>query len=176
MIFTETNLPGAYIIDIEPKVDQRGFFARVWCQNEFTAHGLNPGIVQINAGFSHKRGTLRGLHYQTEPCAEVKLVRCTLGAIYDVIIDLRQDSPTHRQWIGVELTQENHRMLYVPQGFAHGYMTLVDNAELFYQTTHEFSSKHATGVRYNDPAFGIDWPLSIEVISEQDENWPEYKS
>jgi len=176
MIFTETKLKGAYIIDIEPRTDDRGFFARAWCQDEFTKHGLNPGVVQINAGFSHKRGTLRGMHYQTDPCAEVKLVRCTLGAIYDVIIDLRIDSPTHKQWVGVELTQENHRMLYAPEGFAHGYMTLVDDAEMFYQTTHEFSREHATGVRYNDPAFGVDWPLPIQVISEQDENWPEYKS
>jgi dTDP-4-dehydrorhamnose 3,5-epimerase len=176
MIFMETKLQGAYIIDIEPKADQRGFFARAWCQQEFKAHGLNPSVVQINVGFSHKRATLRGMHYQTAPCAEVKLVRCSLGAIYDVIIDLREDSPTHKQWIGLELTQDNHRMLYVPEGFAHGYMTLADNSEMSYQTTQFFSREHATGVRYNDPAFAIDWPLQVQVISEQDQNWPDYTS
>jgi dTDP-4-dehydrorhamnose 3,5-epimerase len=176
MIFTETKLHGAYIIDIEPKADQRGFFARAWCQQEFEAHRLNTSVVQINVGFSHKHGTLRGMHYQTAPCAEVKLVRCSLGAMYDVIIDLREGSPTHRQWIGLELTQDNHRMLYVPEGFAHGYITLADNTEMSYQTTQFFSREHATGVRYNDPAFGIDWPIQAQVISEQDQNWPDYRS
>jgi dTDP-4-dehydrorhamnose 3,5-epimerase len=176
MIFTETKLHGAYIIDIEPKADQRGFFARAWCQQEFEAHRLNPSVVQINVGFSHKRGTLRGMHYQTAPCAEVKLVRCSLGAMYDVIIDLREGSPTHRQWIGLELTQDNHRMLYVPEGFAHGYITLADNTEMSYQTTQFFSREHATGVRYNDPVFAIDWPIQAQVISEQDQNWPDYRS
>ena len=133
-------------------------------------------MVQINVGFSHKRATLRGMHYQTDPCAEVKLVRCSLGAMYDVIIDLREGSPTHKQWIGLELTQDNHRMLYVPEGFAHGYITLADNTEMSYQTTQFFSREHATGVRYNDPAFGIDWPIQAQVISEQDQNWPDYRS
>jgi dTDP-4-dehydrorhamnose 3,5-epimerase len=176
MIFTQTKLHGAYIIDIEPKADQRGFFARAWCQQEFEAHGLNPSVVQINVGFSHKRGTLRGMHYQTAPCAEVKLVRCSRGAIYDVIIDLREDSPTHKQWIGLELTQDNHNMLYVPEGFAHGYITLADNSEMSYQTSQFFSREHATGIRYNDPAFAIDWPIQAQVISEQDRNWPDYRS
>lgn len=174
MIFTETKLTGAYIINIEPKEDHRGFFARSWCKAEFETHGLNPNVVQMNVGFSHKRGTLRGMHYQKAPWAEVKLVRCTLGAIYDVIVDLRVDSPTHKQWIGIELTQENRRMLYVPEGCAHGYITLTDNAEMHYQTTQFFSREHAAGVRYDDPAFGIEWPLQVQVISEQDMGWQNY--
>jgi dTDP-4-dehydrorhamnose 3,5-epimerase len=174
MIFEETMLKGAYIIDIEPKADHRGFFARTWCQQEFEAHELNPNVVQTNIGYSHKRGTLRGMHYQTTPCAEVKLVRCSLGAMYDVIIDLREDSPTYKQWIGLELTQDNHRMLYVPEGFAHGYITLADNTEMSYQTTQFFSREHATGVRYNDPAFAIHWPIQIQIISDQDKNWSDY--
>ncbi len=174
MIFSETKLQGAYIIDIEPKVDHRGFFARSWCQHEFEAHGLNPNVVQINVGFSSRRGTLRGLHYQNDPWSEVKLVRCTRGVIFDVIIDLRVDSPTHRQWLGVELNQDNHRMLYVPEGFAQGYITLADNTEISYQTTQFFSREHATGVRYDDPSFAIDWPIMAHVISEQDLNWPDY--
>jgi dTDP-4-dehydrorhamnose 3,5-epimerase len=176
MIITETKLQGACIIDIEPKADQRGFFARTWCEQEFAAHGLNPSLVQVNMGFSYKRGTLRGMHYQTPPYAEVKLVRCGLGAIYDVIIDLREDSPTHKQWFGLELTQDNHKMLYIPEGFAHGYITLADNSEMFYQTSQFFSRDHATGVRYNDTAFNIDWPVDAQVISEQDKNWPDYRS
>ncbi|HMR62578.1 MAG TPA: dTDP-4-dehydrorhamnose 3,5-epimerase [Anaerolineae bacterium] len=174
MIFTETKLKGAYIIEVEPKADSRGFFTRAWCQDEFIAQGLNPTVVQVNLGFSHRQGTLRGMHYQTAPWAEVKVVRCTLGAIYDVIIDLRSDSSTHRQWIGLELSQDNHKMLYVPEGFAHGYVTLTDNAEMCYQTSQFFSREYANGVRYNDPAFDIRWPLEIQVISEQDKNWLDY--
>lgn len=174
MIFTETKLAGAYVIEIEPKSDQRGFFARGWCKEEFQAHGLNPDLAQLNLGFSHTRGTLRGMHYQKAPRAEVKVVRCTFGAIYDVIIDLRLDSPTHKQWLGIELTQDNHKMLYVPEGFAHGYLTLADGTETYYQTSQFYSREHATGVRYNDPAFAIEWPIPITVISEQDQNWLDY--
>lgn len=174
MFFAETKLSGAYIIDIERKKDPRGFFARAWCRDEFHALGLNTTIAQLNVGFSDARGTLRGMHYQRAPWAEVKFVRCTLGAVYDVIIDLRVDSPTHRQWLGVELTQDNHRLLYVPEGFAHGYVTLVDNTEICYQTTQFFSKEHATGVRYDDPAFGIVWPVQATVISQQDQTWPAY--
>jgi dTDP-4-dehydrorhamnose 3,5-epimerase len=176
MIFTETELSGAMIIDIEPRRDDRGFFARAWCRQEFESNHLNPNIAQINVAFSHQQGTLRGMHYQCAPFAEVKLVYCTRGAIYDVIIDLRADSPTHKQWIGVELTQDNHRMLYAPEGFAHGYITLTDNAEVCYQTSQFYSREHATGVRYNDPAFAIAWPIQVNVMSGQDQSWSDYKS
>ena len=139
-------------------------------------NGLNSGVLQINVGFSNKRGTLRGMHYQTPPWSEVKLVRCTRGAIFDVIIDLRVDSPTHKQWLGIELNSENHRMLYVPEGFAHGYITIVNDTEISYQTSQFFSREHASGVRYNDSAFSIVWPIMVQVISKQDQNWPDYLS
>lgn len=174
MIFTETKLKGAYIIDVKRIEDQRGFFGRSWCQAEFQTHALNPEFVQANVGFSLKRGTLRGLHYQKAPKAEAKFVRCTMGAIYDVIVDLRPDSPTHKQWIGAELTQENRRMLYVPEGFAHGYQTLTDQAEMYYQTSQFYAPELAVGVRYDDVAFNISWPLPVEVISEGDKKWPDY--
>jgi dTDP-4-dehydrorhamnose 3,5-epimerase len=174
MIFTETKLKGAYIIDIKRIEDQRGFFGRAWCQEEFEAHNLNPHAVQMNVGFSIKKGTLRGMHFQKAPWEEAKLARCTLGAIYDVIIDLRPDSPTHKQWLGVELSADNHRMLYIPEGCAHGYQTLTDNAEMYYLTTQFYAAEFAAGVRYNDPAFGIVWPIPVEVISEKDEIWPDY--
>jgi dTDP-4-dehydrorhamnose 3,5-epimerase len=146
MIFTETKLKGAFIIDIKRIEDDRGFFARAWCQNEFKAYGLNTNMVQMNVAFRHRRGTIIGMHYQMSPWQEAKLMRCTNGAIYDVIIDLRRDSPTHRQWIGVELTQENRKMLYAPEGFAHGYQTLKDNIEMYYQTTQFYASELARGV------------------------------
>jgi dTDP-4-dehydrorhamnose 3,5-epimerase len=174
MIFTTTALQGAYIVELERREDQRGFFARAWCQQEFEAHGLNPCIVQANLAFSPRRGTLRGLHYQLAPCEEAKLVRCTRGAVYDVIVDLRPGSPTHRRWIGVELTADNRRMLYVPEGFAHGYLTLVDESEVFYQTSQFYAPACARGVRYDDPAFGIAWPIEIAMISDADQNWPAY--
>lgn len=176
MIFTQTKLEGAFIIDIEPRQDERGFFARSLCRNEFDAQGLNAAMVQMNLGFSHRKGTLRGMHFQTPPFAEVKLIRCTRGAIYDVIIDLRPDSPTRTQWVGVELSDQNRRMVYVPEGFAHGYITLMDDTEMVYQTTQFFSKDHATGVRFNDPAFQIDWPIPAVVVSEQDGNWPDYRA
>lgn len=174
MIFTETKLPGAFIIDLDRKVDERGFFARVWCQEEFAAHGLSTKLVQMNVGFSKRQGTLRGLHFQRPPRAEAKLMRCTRGAIYDVIVDLRPASPTHQHWVGVELTQDNGRMLYAPEGFAHGYQTLTDEAEMYYQTTQFFAPDFATGVRFDDPAFGIRWPAEVTVISSSDRNWPDY--
>jgi len=174
MNFVETKLKGAYIIDLKKIEDDRGFFARGWCQNEFKAFNLNPNSVQLNVGFNYKCGTLRGMHYQKSPWAEAKLVRCTRGAVYDVIIDLRRDSPTHGQWVGVELTEENHRMLYAPEGFAHGYQTLADNTEIYYQTTQFYAPEFATGVRFDDPAFGIAWPLPISIISNQDRTWPAY--
>ena len=174
MIFTETKLPGAYLIDIEKRGDQRGFFARGWCQKEFEAHDLIPRVVQTNISLSKRKGTLRGMHYQVAPYAEAKLVRCTRGALYDVIIDLRPDSPTHMQWLGVELSAENYKMLYVPEGFAHGFQTLVDNTEVTYQVSQFYTPEAEGGVRYNDPAFGIEWPLEVQVISDKDQSWPDY--
>jgi len=174
VIFTETNLEGAYIIDIKEIADDRGFFARGWCEDEFKQHGLNPRVAQLNLGFNLKRGTLRGMHFQKAPKAEVKVVRCTQGAVFDVMIDMRPDSPTHGQWVGVELTPDNHRMLYVPEGFAHGYQTLADNSEIYYQTSQFYAPGLAAGVRCDDPAFGIEWPLAVESISDQDRDWPLY--
>jgi dTDP-4-dehydrorhamnose 3,5-epimerase len=175
MIFTETPLSGAFLIDLERKEDHRGFFARSWCREEFQHHGLNPGLTQINLGFSGKRGTLRGMHYQVTPDAEVKVVRCTLGAIFDVIIDLRPGSNTHCKWFGVELNCRNRSMLYVPEGFAHGYQTFEDDTEMYYLTSRPYAPKSARGCRYNDPTFGIEWPLPIECISDADMSWPDYK-
>ena len=173
MNFTETELTGAFVIDIEPHRDDRGYFARVWCAREFEEHGLNTGLVQCNVAYNTRKGILRGMHYQQQPYSEVKLVRCTRGAVYDVIIDMREGSPTHLQWTGVELTAENHRMLYVPEGFAHGYVTLLDDSELFYQVS-EFYTPHAEGgVRWNDPLVAIEWPdIGELLISEKDRAWP----
>jgi len=175
MIFLETKLKGALIIEPERLEDQRGFFARVWCQKEFEAYGLNPTVAQINISFNKNRGTIRGLHYQTAPNEEEKLIRCTKGAIYDVIIDLRPDSTTYMDWIGVELTADNRKMLYVPEAFAHGYQSLTDDTEIFYPVSQFYSPEYAQGVRWNDPIFGIMWPEAGNlVISEQDKNWPDY--
>jgi dTDP-4-dehydrorhamnose 3,5-epimerase len=174
MLFHETNLPGAYLIEIERREDERGFFARSWCQREFTEHGLNAQLVQCNVSFNHRKGTLRGMHFQAAPYAEVKIVRCTAGAIYDVMIDLRPDSPTFKQHFGAELTPENHRMLYIPEGFAHGYITLSDNTEIVYQVSQFYAPEAARGVRWNDPAFGLQWPLTVEVISERDATYDDF--
>ena len=175
MIFNETELKGAYIIEIEKLTDQRGFFARSWCQNEFKDHGLTTRLVQANVSYNKKTGTLRGMHYQLSPYEETKLVRCTRGSIYDVIIDLRQDSLTYTQWIGVELTAENYNMLYVPKNFAHGFITLEDNTEITYQVSQFYTPGSERGIRWDDPAFGIDWPMKVKVISDKDKNWPDYK-
>jgi dTDP-4-dehydrorhamnose 3,5-epimerase len=171
MIFTETKLKGAFVIDIEPREDERGFFARSWCEDEFKEHGLNPRLAQCNISFNKKRGTLRGMHYQIEPFPEAKVVRCTMGAIYDVILDLRPESPTFKQWFAVELTAENRRALYVPEGFAHGFQTLVDNTEVFYQMSEFHHPECARGVRWDDLAFGIEWPVAISRISKADEKY-----
>lgn len=176
MRFTETKIPGAYVIDIERREDHRGFFARGWCQREFAAHGLATRFVQANIGFSHKQGTLRGMHFQSRPYQEVKLVRCTMGRIVDIIVDLRPASSTYKQWVSIELTADNRTMLYVPEGCAHGYQTLEDNTEVVYDTSQFYAPKHAAGVLYNDPAFGIVWPLPVAVISEADRNWLRYGS
>jgi dTDP-4-dehydrorhamnose 3,5-epimerase len=172
MIFRETELKGAYIIELEEKHDHRGFFARTFCAKEFEAHGLKPEVAQCNLSFNHKKGTLRGMHYQVPPAAETKLIRCTKGGIYDVIIDMRPESPTFLQFIGVELTEENHRALYVPEMFAHGYQALSDGAEVMYQVGEFYTPGCERGLRYDDPFFNIPWPLEVTVISEKDTNWP----
>lgn len=174
MIFIETELAGAYIIDLERREDDRGFFARTWCQQEFEAHGLVARIVQANTSYNKLKGTLRGMHYQRAPYAETKLVRAARGAIYDVIVDLRPASPTYRRWIGVELTADNRRALFVPEGFAHGFQTLEDNTDVSYQVSAFYTPGAEGGARHNDPAFDIVWPLPVSVISEKDATWPDY--
>ena len=175
MVFHETPLPGAFLIELEKREDARGFFARTWCRREFEKKGLDTRIAQCSTSFNERRGTLRGLHYQVLPHAEVKLVRCTRGAIYDVIIDLRPDSPTYKQWVGAELTAENGRALYVPEGFAHGYQTLVDETETFYQVSEFYTPSAEGGVRWDDPAFAIEWRDAGEpLVSDKDRSWPDY--
>lgn len=172
MVFTETRLKGAFIINIEPHEDERGFFARSWCADEFKKHNLNSCLSQCNISFNNKRGTLRGMHYQVAPFAEAKLVRCTMGAIYDVIIDLRPDSGTFKRWFSVELTAENRCAVYAPEGFAHGFQTLADESEVFYQMSEFYHPECSRGVRWDDPAFGVTWPVETLVISENDKNYP----
>ena len=175
MNFIDTAVKDAFIIDIEKKTDDRGFFARTWCKKEFEERGLKVDIVQSNLSFNKRKGTLRGLHYQLSPYAETKLVRCTKGAIYDVIIDLRSHSSTFRHWIGVELTEDNYRMLYVPEGFAHGYQTLQDNSEVVYHVSQCYVPNAEHGIRWDDPSFEIDWPITEErTISSKDQMWPNY--
>ena len=176
MVFQETTLPGAYVIEPKRINDHRGFFARIWCKNELQQQGLKAELVQSNVGFSYHKGTLRGLHFQKSPHAEVKIVRCTKGAVYDVIVDLRPESSSYKSWFGVELSEENCRMIYVPEGFAQGYVTLADNTEIYYHTSEFYNPGSAFGVRYNDPEFGIMWPIDIAVISQQDKEWPDYSS
>ena len=173
MNFTSIPVKGAFLLDIEPKKDNRGFFARVVCENEFRAIGINAAFKQCNMQHNLYKGTLRGMHLQHEPHAEEKLVRCTRGIIYDVIVDLRSTSQTYRQWFGVELSAENRRMLYIPKGIAHGYMTLTDDVETFYMVTAFYEPKYEWGVRFDDPAFGIVWPdVGALLVSEKDRTWP----
>ena len=174
MIFHETKLPGVFEIHLEPKGDERGFFARSWCQHEFEEYGLNPVAVQCNVSFNERKGTLRGLHYQAEPHPETKLVRCTQGAIYDVVVDLRPSSATFKKWIGVILTAADRNMVYVPEGFAHGFLTLDDRTEIFYQMSEFYHPELSRGVRWNDRAFGIEWPSPPEVITERDQTYPDF--
>lgn len=172
MLFQETKLKDAFVIDLEKREDERGFFARVWCKKELAVHGLKTEFVQANLSYNRKKGTIRGMHYQADPFAEVKLVRCVRGAVHDVIVDLRPASPTYRQWIGVELTDENRRMLYVPQGFAHGFQTLVDDTEVFYQVSEFYTPEAERGVRWDDPTFAIEWPETENcILSEKDSKW-----
>jgi len=174
VIFAAAPLAGAYVIDIEKREDARGFFARTWCAREFAAQGLATRFVQANVSRSLAAGTLRGMHYQVAPRAEVKLVRCTRGAVHDVILDLRPDSPTFRRWLGVELSAESHRMLYVPAGCAHGFLSLEDGSEVAYQVSAPYTPECERGIRFDDPAFGIAWPRPVRVISEKDRSWPDY--
>lgn len=174
MIFREQSLPGVFEIGIEPNRDDRGFFARSWCQQEFETHGLNPGFVQANISFNARKGTLRGMHYQAGPFGEAKLIRCTAGAIYDVVLDLRPQSPTFKLWLAFVLRAENHDMLYIPEGLAHGFLTLADNTEIFYQMSEFYHPELSRGVRWNDPAFGIEWPHEIAVMSERDRSYPDF--
>jgi dTDP-4-dehydrorhamnose 3,5-epimerase len=171
LIFTETKLLGAFIIDLERREDDRGFFARAFCQNEFTEHGLNPTIAQANVAYNHRRGTLRGMHFQFPPAAETKLVRCPRGAILDIIVDLRPESPTYLEHIAVELDEENHRGLYVPERFAHGYQVLEDGTETSYQVGEFYTPGVEGGLMYDDPRLGLEWPLPVTVISEKDQQW-----
>lgn len=174
MLFTETELSGAYLIDLDRFEDERGFFARSFCQREFAARGLKIDVVQCNVSFNKAKRTLRGMHFQRSPKAEAKLVRCTRGAIHDVIIDLRPASATYCRWVALELTGENGRALYIPEGFAHGFQTLVDDTEVFYHMFEFYAPEHAGGVRWDDPLFGIDWPLSAPIISAKDRSYPDY--
>jgi dTDP-4-dehydrorhamnose 3,5-epimerase len=175
LIFERTPLPDAVIVQLEPHGDDRGFFARSWCQREFEEHGLNPRLVQCNLSFNRSKGTLRGMHYQQAPFGEAKLVRCVRGALHDVIIDLRPHSLTYKQHFGVELSAENRSALYVPEGFAHGFLTLEDDTEVFYQMSQFYSGAHSRGLRWDDPAFGISWPAEVRVISERDRTYPDFQ-
>ena len=174
MIFTETKLKGAFEIEIKKLEDERGFFGRSWCANEMKEHGLKANICQANTSLSKFKGTLRGMHYQLDPYQETKLIRCTHGRIYDVIIDLRPDSPTFKEWFGVELSRDNYKMLYVPEDFAHGFITLEDDVEVTYLVTQFYTPGAEAGIRWNDPGFNIEWPIKPEVFSEKDLNHKNY--
>jgi dTDP-4-dehydrorhamnose 3,5-epimerase len=172
MIFTETKLAGAFVIELERREDERGFFARGFCRREFAEHGLKPAIAQANLAFNRRRGTLRGMHFQYPPAAETKLVRCTRGAILDIIVDLRGESPTYLQHVAVELTEDNHKALYVPERFAHGYQVLRDDTETSYQVGEFHMPAAEGGLRHDDPRLGLDWPLPVTEISPKDRAWP----
>jgi dTDP-4-dehydrorhamnose 3,5-epimerase len=173
--FIETKLKGAFVIEPDLLRDDRGFFARTWCQREAEAYGLRTDWVQCNVSFNEKKGTLRGMHFQTAPFEEVKLVRCTRGAIYDVIIDLRRSSSTFAQWTAAELTAENRRMMYIPKGFAHGFLTLQEQSEVFYQMSEFYAPAHTGGARWNDPVFGIEWPIGVSLITDKDRDFPDFR-
>lgn len=174
MIFHPTPLSGAFVIEMEERADERGFFARSFCRHEFEEHGLKPDIAQANVSFNHAAGTLRGMHYQLPPAAETKLVRCTRGAIYDVIIDLRPDSPSYLEHFGVELSETNRLSYYVPELFAHGYLTLTPDAEVTYQVGAFYTPGFERGIRHDDPAFAIEWPAEVSVMSDKDRTWPAF--
>ena len=174
MKFNKTKLEGAYTIELDRIGDDRGFFARLFCAKEFSKAGLIDSFVQINNSLTKDKGTLRGMHYQLPPSAEVKVVRCIQGALFDIILDLRPDSPTFCEWYGDTLSAENRRMMYVPKGFAHGFITLEENTEAFYLAGAPYAAEQERGIRYNDPKFNIDWPVEPKIISEKDANWPDF--
>jgi dTDP-4-dehydrorhamnose 3,5-epimerase len=174
MLITETKLKGAYIVEPERFADERGFFARSWSAREFAERGLDARLVECNLSFNHRRGTLRGMHYQAAPHAQVKMVRCTRGAVYDAIVDLRPASPTFKEWVAVELSAENRLTLYVPEGFAHGFQTLEDKSEVFYQMSEYYAPESARGVRWDDPAFRIRWPEAVSIINERDRTYTDF--
>ena len=176
MRFTETPLRGAFVIDLDVLTDERGHFARTFDVGEFITHGLDPAVIQCNTSFNTRRGTLRGMHYQADPDGEAKLVRCTRGSLYDVAVDLRPDSDTYCRWYGTELSADNGRMLYIPIGMAHGFQTLEDGTEIHYQMSHYYVADQARGVRFDDPAFGIDWPLPDPIVSERDRQFPDFRA
>jgi dTDP-4-dehydrorhamnose 3,5-epimerase len=175
MIFRETELRGAFVVTPEPVHDDRGFFARTWCAREFAEHGLDTGIAQCSVSFNAKKGTLRGMHFQATPRAEAKLVRCTHGVIHDVVVDLRRGSPTFTRHVAAVLSAQNRQMLYVPEGFAHGFQTLADDSEVFYQISEVYSPEHARGVRWNDSVFDIAWPLAVTAMNERDRSYPDFR-
>lgn len=175
MTFRETNISGVFEIDVEPIRDERGFFARTWCQEEFEGMGLNSRSVQCNISFNPRKGTLRGMHYQAAPHAESKLVRCTKGAVYDVVLDLRPQSATFKDWVAVTLTAEKRNMIHIPEGCAHGFLTLEETTEVFYQMSEYYNAESARGVRWNDPAFKITWPGEVKMISDRDRNYANFK-
>lgn len=174
MKFLPTDFDGLHVVDMEPRCDMRGFFARTWCAREFEAAGLESRLVQCSMSYNIRRGTLRGMHYQVQPFEEVKLVRCTAGAILDVVIDLRPESPTYMKHCAVELSAANRRGLYIPTGFAHGFQTLADETEVFYQMSEFFAPEYGRGVRWNDPAFSINWPVPEPIILDRDDAYPDY--
>ncbi len=176
MIFQETEIPGVMAVHLNRIADQRGFFARSWCQEEFEKAGINARLVQCSISYNPRKGTLRGMHFQVAPHAEAKLVRCTMGTIYDVIVDLRVDSPTYKKWMGINLTAENRDLIYIPEGCAHGFLTLEDKCEVFYQISEFYHAEAARGVRWNDPAFGIDWPAEPQLMSDRDRDYPDFGS
>jgi dTDP-4-dehydrorhamnose 3,5-epimerase len=176
MIFTETNIRGAYIISLEPKRDERGFFARAWCEQELAERDLCRQVAQCNIGFSVQKGTIRGIHWQSFPHEEVKVVRCTRGGLFDVIVDVRPGSPTYGQHHAMELWAGDHKLLYIPTGVGHGYQTLVDETEMFYQTSQSYHAESCDGLRYNDPALGINWPLQVSLVADHDLTWPDFST
>ena len=175
MKISETELAGAYVVELEAVEDERGYFARTYCRKEFAEFGLNTEIAQCSLSYNARRGTLRGMHYQVEPAAETKLVQCMCGSLYDVIIDLRPQSETYCHWFGIELSADKRSLLYIPEGFAHGFQTLEDNTTIYYQISAFYDPQYAQGVRWNDPAFGIKWPLANPIMSEKDKLLPDYR-
>jgi dTDP-4-dehydrorhamnose 3,5-epimerase len=175
MTFVETKLGGVFEVDLELNSDERGFFARSWCEREFANQGLESKLVQCNISLNRRKNTLRGIHYQAAPFAETKLVRCTAGAVYDVVLDLRRESPSFKQWFGVALSAENRKAIYIPEGCGHGFLTLTDDAEIMYQMSEFYHPEAARGFRWNDPSFQIQWPGNVEVISERDRTYPDFE-